>query len=76
MEHRWLRVTVHPNAGKSILIGLGPDRFEAWVKAKPIAGQANEAVIALLSRALQVAPERLRLVKGASSRNKLFRVLG
>ena len=76
MQQQWLTVKVHPNAGKDVLVSLGPGRFEAWVKAKPMDGQANESVARLLARALQVAPARLRLVKGRSGRQKLFTVLG
>ena len=59
-----------------MLIGLSPGRFEAWIKAKPIEGRANEALISLLARSLQVAPQRLRLVKGAGGRHKVFTILG
>ena len=72
----WLSVTVHPNARKELLLGLGPGRFEAWVKAKPMEGRANEAVARLLSRALEIPAARLRLAKGAAGRRKLFKVMG
>lgn len=76
MDQRWLSVKVHPNAGKDVLVSLGPSRFEAWVKAKPMDGRANEAVHQLLARSLQIPQQRLRLVKGASGRHKVFTVLG
>ena len=76
MQQQWLTVKVHPNAGKDVLVSMGPGRFEAWVKAKPMDRQANESVARLLAAALQVAPARLRLVKGRSGRQKLFTVLG
>ena len=76
MDQRWFSVKVHPNAGKDVLVGLGPGRFEAWIKAKPIEGRANAAVISLLARSLQIAPQHLRLVKGAGGRHKVFTVLG
>ena len=70
----WLRVKVHPNAGKDVLVSLGPGRFEAWVKAKPVEGMANDAVTRLLVRHLQLSEDRIRLVKGRGSRLKLFKV--
>ncbi len=72
MNGQYLSVKVHPNAGKNVLISLGPGRLEAWVKAKPVGGQANEAVEALLLRHLEV---RVRLIKGGGGRFKVFRVL-
>ena len=71
----WLHVKVHPNAGKDVLVSLGPGRFEAWVKAKPIDGQANHAVAQLIARSLQLSPGQVRLVKGHSSRRKVFKIV-
>ena len=75
MEPSSITVKVHPNAGKDVLISLGANRFEAWVKAKPVVGQANEAVTALLVRNLSIAPDRLRLVKGRHGSHKVFRIV-
>ena len=76
MHDTWLYVKVHPNAGKDLLISLGPGRFEAWIKAKPVDGRANEALISLLARSLQIPQGQLRLTKGRSGRHKVFRVIG
>jgi len=46
----------------------------AKVRAKPQDGAANTAVIALLASALDVAPSRITLLRGATSREKLFQV--
>jgi len=43
-------------------------------RAKPQNGQANEAVIALLAQALDCAPSRIALLRGATSRQKVFRI--
>jgi len=76
MISQWVHVNVHPNAGKDVLISVGPGRFEAWVKAKPMAGHANEAVTQLLVRYAQVPARRIRLIKGRSGRQKVFRIIG
>ncbi len=76
MTSEWISVKVHPNAGKDVLVATAPGRFEAWIKAKPVQGNANAAVTALLSKQLQVPLARLRLIKGAAGRRKLFRILG
>ncbi len=46
----------------------------AKVRAKPEDGKANEAVRELLARALGVAASRVELLRGATSREKQFRV--
>jgi uncharacterized protein YggU (UPF0235/DUF167 family) len=46
------------------------------VRARPDGGAANEAVLALLARALGVPRSRLTLLRGATSREKLVQVGG
>ena len=75
MDHGWISVKVHPNAGKDVLVGVGPGRFEAWVKAKPMEGRANEALIGLLAKTLKIPFQALRLVKGRNGRQKVFRIV-
>ncbi|EZP82045.1 hypothetical protein BV97_02068 [Novosphingobium resinovorum] len=66
-----LRVT--PGA-KAEALEITGGRLTAKVRAKPEDGKANAAVRDLLARALGVAPSRLELLRGATSREKQFRV--
>lgn len=47
------------------------DSFEVFVKAKPVEGKANEALLELLGDFLEIPRSRLRLIRGATSRNKI-----
>lgn len=76
MQTQWISVLVHPGSKKDVLVQTAPGRLEAWVRAKPIQGMANEAVAVLLSRTLQIPRAQLRLVKGGLGRRKLFKVVG
>ncbi|MET1756936.1 DUF167 domain-containing protein [Novosphingobium sp. RD2P27] len=69
-----LAVRVTPGA-KTEGLEIGADQLHAKVRAKPEDGKANEAVRALLAAALDLAPSRLTLLRGATSREKLFRIL-
>ena len=51
-------------------------RLQAKVRVKAEDGKANEAVRDLLARALGLAPSRIEMLRGATSREKLFRVTG
>ena len=44
------------------------------VRAKQQDGAANTAVIRLVARALDLAPSRVELLRGATSREKLLRI--
>lgn len=48
--------------------------LQVKVRAKPQDGAANRAVIQLVAQALDVAPSRIALLRGATSREKLLKV--
>lgn len=68
-----LSVRVTPGARIEALEIEG-GRLLAKVRAKPQDGKANDAVRDLLAAALGLAPSRLKLLRGATSREKQFRV--
>jgi hypothetical protein len=70
---RRLALRVNPGArGEGIEIGEG--RLEVKVRARPHEGAANDAVFALLADALGIATSRLRMLRGATSRDKLVQL--
>ena len=68
-----LAVRVTPGARLEAL-EIAEGKLLARVRARPEDGRANAAVLALLADALGVAPSRLQLLRGATSREKLFQV--
>jgi uncharacterized protein YggU (UPF0235/DUF167 family) len=66
-----LRVT--PGA-RSESIAIEDGRLLVKVRARPQDGAANDAVLALLAEALGIATSRLRLLRGATSREKLVQI--
>lgn len=66
-----LRVT--PGA-RSEGIELDGGRVLVKVRAKPKDGEANEAVLAMLGKALGMATSRLRVLRGATGRDKLVQL--
>jgi uncharacterized protein YggU (UPF0235/DUF167 family) len=55
-------------------VELDQGRLLIKVRARPQDGAANEAVLALLAEALGVATSRLRLLRGATGRDKLVQL--
>lgn len=68
-----LALRVSPGA-RSEALTIEGGRLLAKVRVKPQDGAANDAVIRLLAQALDIAPSRLTLLRGASSREKLFQL--
>lgn len=68
-----LAVRVTPGA-KLEALAITDNRLIAKVRAKPQDGAANEAVRDLLARSLDLAPSRIELLRGATSREKMFRI--
>lgn len=71
-----LRVRVQPRASRD---GIGGEREGALVvrlTAPPVEGKANEALARFLGRALGVPPSAVRVVQGASGRDKRVAVAG
>ena len=55
-------------------IEIADGRVRVKVRTKPQDGAANDAVLALLAQALGVATSRLRMLRGATSRDKLVQL--
>ena len=65
---------VQPRARRDEVVGWQDDALRVRVTAPPADGLANRAVADLLARALGLRPSQIALVRGAASRDKLFRV--
>ena len=68
-----LAVRVTPGAKTEALV-IEAGKLQVRVSAVPDDGQANAAVLALLAKALGVAPSRLALLRGGASREKLVSI--
>lgn len=68
-----IAVRVTPRASREQVL-REQDQIRIHVTCVPEDGKANKAVAALLAKALGVAKTRLTLLRGATSRDKLFRL--
>ena len=66
-------VRVTPKAARNAVIQDG-ETLRVTVTTVPEDGKATAAVIKLLAKSLGVAKSRLTLVRGATSRDKVFRL--
>jgi uncharacterized protein YggU (UPF0235/DUF167 family) len=68
-----LALKVTPGAREQGL-SIEDGRLLVKVRARPKDGEANEAVLALLAAALGIATSRLRMLRGATGRDKLVQI--
>lgn len=76
-----LRVRVTPRGGADRIDGIQTDQtgrtvVRVRVRAVPADGEANAAVLSVLSKALKIPRSRLELVAGAGARDKTIWVSG
>ncbi|BCW95564.1 MAG: DUF167 domain-containing protein [Fimbriimonadales bacterium] len=71
---RRISVKVVPRAARNELQALPDGSYCARVVAPPADGEANRAVIRLLAEHFKVAPSRVRLISGATHRQKVFEI--
>lgn len=71
-----LAVRVQARARRDEIAGERGGRMLVRVTAPPVEGRANAAVCRLLAKRLGLAPGRVAVVRGASSRDKLIEIDG
>jgi uncharacterized protein (TIGR00251 family) len=71
-----LRVRVQPRASRNALGGEREGALVVRLTAPPVEGAANEALARFLGKALGVAPSAVRVLSGATGRNKTVSVAG
>jgi uncharacterized protein YggU (UPF0235/DUF167 family) len=76
-----LTVRATPKGGRDAIDGIdrladGNTVLKARVRAAPEGGDANTALIRVIAKAIGVPPSTVSLVRGATSRIKVFRLAG
>lgn len=69
-----ISVRVKPNARSNEVRKTAPGEFAVSVSVPPADGKANERVIELLAKHFGRPKRDIVLVRGAGSRNKVFRI--
>ncbi len=73
------RINVHlqPRASRDEVLGWNEDSaLRVRVKAPPVDGAANAALVQLLAKQLGVAKSKVTLVSGTTARNKIVEIEG
>lgn len=65
-----------PRASRDAVEGEKDGALVIRLKAPPVDGEANEALVRVLARMAGVAPSSVKILRGAAAREKLLRFEG
>jgi len=71
-----IQVQVVPRASRERVGPLQGERVKVQITAPPVDGAANEALVALIAKALGVPRRQVRIIAGERGRRKTVRVDG
>jgi uncharacterized protein (TIGR00251 family) len=71
-----LTVRVTPRASRDEVTGWQGDELRVRLRAPPVEGRANEALIRLIASKLNLPPSSIELIAGATARVKRLRIDG
>lgn len=72
-----MKISVHikPNSRhREEVVKNDDDTLTVYIKAPAIEGRANAAAIKLLAKHFKVSPSKIKLVRGATSKYKIFEI--
>lgn len=72
-----MKISVHikPNSRhREEVVKNDDDTLTVYIKAPAIEGRANAAAIKLLAKHFKVAPSKVKLVRGVTSKYKIFEI--
>lgn len=71
-----IEVKLQPRASKNEIIGFKGNVLYIRVTAAPVEGEANSALLRLLSDKLDVAKSSIIIIKGLKARYKIVKIQG
>ena len=70
-----ISVRIKPNSRhREEVVKNDDDTLTVYIKAPAIEGRANAAAIKLLAKHFKVTPSKVKLVRGATSKYKIFEI--
>jgi hypothetical protein len=71
-----LRVHVQPRARRNAIVGIQGDALKVTITSPPVGGAANRGLKEFLGKTLGIAPSRIEILSGQTSRHKTLKVMG
>lgn len=70
----FLRIYLQPRASADSIVGQHGDCLKIRLTAPPLEGRANQHLIKFLARCFKVPEQRVIIIRGEQSRNKLVKI--
>ena len=67
-----IKIKLHSNSSQKKIERIDEDKFEVWIKEKPIENKANVTLIKFLKKYFN---RDIKIIKGLKSKNKIIEVL-
>ena len=71
-----VHVLAQPRASRDALVGVHDGQLKVALKAPPVDGEANAALVAFFAKALRVPKRAVSLVQGEAARRKTVLIAG
>lgn len=71
-----IQVRVKPGSKRGDLVVKAEPYLDVFLRAKPVDGKANDALITLLAKHYGVSRDQVRIISGATARLKLVEIGG
>ncbi len=69
-----LNIKVIPKAKLNKIIKINDSSYQIYTTAPPDKGKANQAIIKLLSKKLNIPKSKISLIKGEKNRHKIIEI--
>lgn len=70
-----ISIKVHAGCKQEKIVVFPDENFaEIWTRAKAHDNEANEKVIEMISKYLRVGKSKVKIVRGATSKNKIIEI--
>jgi len=66
-----IKIKLHPNSSQEKIEKKGQDKYEVWLKEKPIDNKANEKLVKILKKYFK---KKVEIVKGFKSKEKVVEI--
>lgn len=68
-------IKTKPRAHENLVERVDESNFNVLITASPVKGLANQAIVKVVAEYFKVAPSRVRIVSGFTSRQKILEII-